>query len=261
MPLLRSLSALTLALLFVGAPAAQDHHVGALEAGDETLSSGEYVDTYTVPADRGQWIEVVMTSDAIDPYLIMKPPSCTPGACDDQADNDDFFATGDAFLWVEAKEAGTWEILATSYAPGETGRYTVEVRVHDAGSLPTTPYTTLGTEGREEAGSLEEGDGTLRSGEYRDSFPFVARAGDRVAVDLTSSEFDTYLILQMPSGEQEDNDDWGDSTEHSRIALTLPEDGMYTVLVTTYEPGESGRYELSIRPEGRGEVTRDPFSK
>jgi len=250
--------AFLLALLAVPA-AAQGTYTGALHASDETLTSGEFVDRYTVTLRRGQWVEVVMRSSDFDPYLILKPPSCERGgACEGQLDDDDFLPGGSAFLWVAVDEAGTWEVLATSHAPGSKGAYSLDVTVHDEGGVPQTPGVLLNVL-RTERGALEAGDGTLRSGEYVDRYGFVGRAGARVAVDLRSSAFDPYVILQYPDGEQLDNDDWEGARDHARIEAVLPVDGMYRVLVTSYAVGETGAYTLTLAPGGA--APGDPFTK
>ena len=256
------LRVLAFALLLLAAlpAAAQGRYSGALESGDDTLTSGEFSDSYPVSLRRGQWVEVVMRSGDFDPYLILRPPTCAGkgGACDGQFDNDDFFPDGASFLWVEADEAGTWEVLATSYAPGDKGAYTLDVIVHPDGSGPQTPGTMLDAP-RTERGALAAGDGTLNSGEYVDRYAFVGRAGDRVTVDLTSTAFDPYLILQMPGDDQLDNDDWEGATDHSRIEHTLPADGTYHVLVTSYAAGETGAYTLTMQRGGG--ASGDPFTK
>ena len=53
----------------------------------------------------------------------------------------------------------------------------------------------------------------------------------------------------MPDKSQEDNNDWEGSSEHSRLEVILPLDGMYRVSATSYAPGETGRYTLEIRDE------------
>ncbi|HLT45705.1 MAG TPA: hypothetical protein VK002_00625 [Rubricoccaceae bacterium] len=224
---------------------------GSLGSGDESLTSGEYTDSYTFDAQAGQWIEVAMTSAEFDPYIILRPPSCAnaSGACQQQVDNDDFGQGTDAFVWHRADEAGRWTVLATSSTPGENGAYELAYRAVAAGEQPATPGVALGS-GRTERGRLESGDGTLNSGEFVDRYGFVARAGEALTVDLRSTAFDPYVILQMPDEQQLDNDDWEGASDHARIEHTLPADGMYTVLVTSYAVGETGDYELQITPGG-----------
>ncbi|MEQ1688076.1 MAG: caspase family protein, partial [Sphingopyxis sp.] len=63
-----------------------------------------------------------------------------------------------------------------------------------------------------------------------------------------------YIIIHPPEGEQIDNDD-GPNGTNARIDQVLPADGEYRVLVTSFRPGETGDYQLSIAPsEGPARV-------
>ena len=52
-----------------------------------------------------------------------------------------------------------------------------------------------------EAGKLGEGDNRLDSGEYFDLFSIEASAGDSYVIDLSSRDFDTYLIIRSAAVE------------------------------------------------------------
>jgi hypothetical protein len=95
-------------------------------------------------------------------------------------------------------------------------------------------------------GRLEKGDETLSSGEYADGYTFSGDAGQRAVVDLRSDDFDTYVFVRAPSGEQFDNDDFEGDARRSLLSLDLSEGGEYRVTVTSYEKGETGGYTLSI---------------
>ncbi len=101
-------------------PAFSERHEDALEAPDDTLTSGEFSDTWTFEVAAGQEITAEVVSDAFDPYIILKPPS---GA---QLDNDDWNGSRRIARVVHPNAvAGTWTALATSFSRGERGRYTV----------------------------------------------------------------------------------------------------------------------------------------
>ncbi|NNF57515.1 MAG: hypothetical protein HKN04_04670 [Rhodothermaceae bacterium] len=226
-----------------------DRDSGTLSSGDETLTSGEFADEYTINAEPGEWIEVTMASSEFDPYLILRPPSCTTETCANQVDNDDFTAGGGAFHWHQVNEGGRWRILATSSQVGEAGAYEIAYRVAESGDMPATPGVSLAP--RTENGRLQAGDKTLTSGEFVDRYGFVGRQGQTIEVDLTSSEFDPYLILFVPEPhEQLDNDDYQGSTSRSFLSTTLPADGLYQIGVTSYQAGDSGAYQLAIRSGG-----------
>jgi hypothetical protein len=100
-------------------------------------------------------------------------------------------------------------------------------------------------------GQLAEGDGRLASGEYTDHYRFSARRGERVTITLTGGKLDPYLLLARPDGTRDANDDSdvnGQPSLNSRIDTVLAEDGDYVVTVTSYRPGETGDYSLSIVP-------------
>lgn len=100
-----------------------------------------------------------------------------------------------------------------------------------------------------EMGELVEGDAELESGELVDEYPLQGAPGRLVRLRLSSRELDTYLILVDPEGNQLENDD--DELGNSSIETRLEMAGPHRVLVTSYEPGETGRYTLAV---GLGDV-------
>jgi len=102
-------------------------------------------------------------------------------------------------------------------------------------------------------GNLEEGDDQLEEGEFYDEYSIRAQAGQTILLDLRSPDFDTFLILETPSGNWEQNDDWEGDSMHSRIELVAPETGTYAVRVTSFIAGEMGAYTLEVAvAEGGG---------
>jgi hypothetical protein len=104
-------------------------------------------------------------------------------------------------------------------------------------------------------GRLEDGDDTLESGEYADHYTFTGRAGQRAVIELRSGEFDPYVFVRAPSGEQYDNDDFAGDASRALLSLELVESGRYAVTVTSYAAAETGSYTLTIDVEGSSELT------
>lgn len=93
-------------------------------------------------------------------------------------------------------------------------------------------------------GTLASGDATREGGQYVDTYTFQAQESQRVTVTMTGESFDTYLILESPSGEQVVNDDFGPGT--SQIDMLIGESGTWKAMASSYGGGESGDYELDI---------------
>jgi hypothetical protein len=86
---------------------------------------------------------------------------------------------------------------------------------------------------------------------YADRYTFSGTAGQQVAIQLTSSAFDTFLYLIGPEGRVLAQDNNGGGGTNSRIPpgsgyYTLPSSGTYTIEVTSYSPNATGSYTLSL---------------
>lgn len=226
---------------------------GTLRQGDRRLTSGEYINTYTLRGRRGDQLDLRLSSSAFDPYLAIQGPGLS------EFNDDDPDGGVNSRLFVTLPSDGEYRITATSYASGETGNYRLSVAagapqgrprqdsyVEDRGQRQNVRGGVISI-GDTVSGTLQSGDARLESGEYVDTYRFSGRRGQRVAAELTSSAFDAYIILRTPSGEQIDNDDGSDGT-NSRLDHVLAEDGEYQVMVTSYAPGETGSYRFSVTP-------------
>lgn len=104
---------------------------GELADGDAVLQSGELVDTYEIEGWPGQRVSITVESEAFDAYVILKGPSGR------QVENDDVEggeATSDSRVEDELDEIGIFQVLVTSYAPGESGAY--RIKIEPATSTP-----------------------------------------------------------------------------------------------------------------------------
>ncbi len=116
------------------------------------------------------------------------------------------------------------------------------------------------TSGRPVRGQLVRGDDTLQSGEYADDWAFPVRRGQIYELNLSSSAFDSYLIVRGPGGLSEDNDDdpAARGSRDSRVRFTAPADGQVVVSATSYQTGETGAYTLSLGGSATSPVTSPP---
>ena len=105
------------------------------------------------------------------------------------------------------------------------------------------------------SGSLSATDcvDNLSSAFYVDRYQFTGAAGDKVAIQMTSTSFDNWLVLRFPSGKFTNNDNGGGGT-NARIPATsgyytLPESGTYVLEATSYVSNKTGSYTLSLAKE------------
>lgn len=118
------------------------------------------------------------------------------------------------------------------------------------------PALSLAT-GRAVDGELTPNDSQRRSGKYEDVYEVQGRRGDRLDLQLASRDFDSYLVVTGPEGFSLSNDDGASGSLDSRLVIQLPVDGAYRVAVTTFRPGETGRYRLQAGvPAANVAVTR-----
>jgi hypothetical protein len=97
-------------------------------------------------------------------------------------------------------------------------------------------------------GVLDQSDQQMSSGKYMDTYPIAFQPGQQVSIRVESSSFDTYLIVRAPSGQLWENDDVQSGNLNSGLDLTTTEAGGYQVVVTSYRPGETGPYTLTVTP-------------
>ena len=120
--------------------------------------------------------------------------------------------------------------------------------LEDGGPTPSCPTSSIGI-GQTLGGSLATTDcrSPLRgSGFYADRHTFSGVAGQQITVSLSSSAFDTYLYLLGPGGQFLTQDDDGGGGTNSRIVITLPSTGTYTIESTSFPQNVIGSYSLSL---------------
>ncbi|MBL8173313.1 MAG: PPC domain-containing protein [Bryobacterales bacterium] len=108
------------------------------------------------------------------------------------------------------------------------------------------------------AGALTTGDCVVEGAFYADRYTFTAPAKAQTSISVSSTAFDSYVLLYAPDGSLLAANDDGGVGFNARIPpvgrLTLPSSGTYTVEVSSFKPFEVGAYnvfqELSGAPLG-----------
>ncbi|MEO1400612.1 MAG: trypsin-like peptidase domain-containing protein [Cyanobacteria bacterium J06635_1] len=212
---------------------------GRLDSGSNLFADNSYFNVYRFEGQAGQRVAIEMSSQQIDPYLILIGPNQ-----EDLGQDDDSAGGVNARLETTLPTNGTYLILANSYAANEEGNYDLQLSSLSGPDQTSQPNRFL----LEEAGRLEQGDPQLRDGSFYDEYAFEGQAGQQVVISLTSSDFDTYLFLADEAGNQiAENDDVSGSSTNSEIVVTLPRQGLYRVVANAYDNRGQGSYRISVR--------------
>ena len=227
---------------------------GTIAAGDASLPTGEPADLYRLAGREGQVARIELRSDDFDTYLMVVGPTGR------YWENDDTGGTTNSAIDLTLPSTGEYRVVASAYRAGMTGSYQLKLRESAASDTPVVAATTNANSASAvtRTGTLAAGDRTLDSGELVDQYNFEWPSGANYDVRVTSTDFDTYLIVREPGGEQHDNDDEGEGNTNSRLQVSTSTAGAYQVLVTSYQPGETGSYQLQITPSGAGATPAQP---
>ncbi|MGF1569579.1 MAG: PPC domain-containing protein [Nodosilinea sp.] len=115
-------------------------------------------------------------------------------------------------------------------------------------SAQTTVYTPIELpSSREINDTLTIDDIPTGVGGFARDYTVLLEAGDQVAVDVVSEEFDTLVTLMNKDGiAVAENDDGPDGTTNSLLFARITESGPYTVRVRSYAGQGAGKFYLKV---------------
>jgi hypothetical protein len=96
------------------------------------------------------------------------------------------------------------------------------------------------------SGQLTGRDRRRAGGQFEDRYILRGAAGDRLEIRLSSGDFDPLLTVTGPGFTAANDDDSERGTRDSRLAITLPRDGRYTISASSYRRGITGNYLLQV---------------
>ncbi len=213
---------------------------GELTGRDPETEDGQAYDAYAFRAREGERFAIDLISDAFDP--VVRVGQMQAGGFNELAMNDDTPETGlNSRLIFTAAEGGDYIIRATPLIAGGEGAYTL--------SLARGPELAAAQAieiGGSVEGTLSADDGKGAGGATADVYRFSGQEGQRIRIDMSSEEFDTYLEL-FDGGRvslAEDDDGAADGT-NSRLTFTLPRTGAYFIEARAFTEA-TGAYTLSV---------------
>jgi hypothetical protein len=113
-------------------------------------------------------------------------------------------------------------------------------------------YTLPGTvgqvlKGQTIGGQLSLTDPRLSDNSVYQAWTYIGSRGERIQVDVTSSAFDAYAIVEDSLGTVLARDDDSGGGTNARIIFRVPANGAYQIVANTYKQGSYGAYALSVR--------------
>jgi len=114
-----------------------------------------------------------------------------------------------------------------------------------------TPEATAArvvTIGKPHTGTLTRTDALSRDSTYVQSWALHGEAGQTVTIELTSTDFDPYVVLQGPGivGTRDYSDDDSGGRCNARLTVTFPQTGDYEIIVNTSGKVEVGNFTLAV---------------
>ena len=205
---------------------------------DSEGRAGGFARYYSFTLAESKQVEINLTS-SVDSYLLLRQGEGRDGVI--VVENDNVGSRNYNSSINRMLDAGAYTVQATTYFAGQTGGFTLSVR-------PLQETENLGTL----AGSVDRSNSmwtsdyqsTQQGRGYARSYTFTLTAATHVVINLTSPK-DPYLYVLRDGAVVHENDNVTDRNLNSRIDQTLQR-GTYTIEATTYFPGQTGTFHLSI---------------
>ncbi|MGE0158001.1 MAG: hypothetical protein AB7T31_01245 [Gemmatimonadales bacterium] len=226
---------------------------GSLSASDPTVL-GAPAQAWALEGVAGESRTVDLESDDFDAYLMVEGPGL-----DEWLYDDDGAGRCNSRITIEFPATGTYRVVASTLGSG-AGAYrlvataTPGPRSEESCVPPSRDEPEYDVEDVALAGSLgweETREGTLSGDEVEyqgrrmQAWTLEADAAGRVAVEMRSSDFDSYLYLAGPGFDEPASNDDGAGNLNARLCVELPSAGTYRVLAGAYSGGDAGdRYTL-----------------
>ncbi len=181
-------------------------------------------------------IQAELRSDSFDAFLVL-----TTADGHFITEDDDSAGSLDARI-IHNLPAGDYQLWASSFSDRESGEYELDTQ------LLAEPEVLSIELGESLQGHLSRESGVSHTRQtYAQHYTFELSQATDVVIDLSSNDFDTYLLLKSSTGALlESNDDIASGNTDSRIRTRL-EAGSYQIVATAFTFSATGQYELSLR--------------
>ncbi len=175
---------------------------------------------HTIKLKKGELYVIDMTSKNFDTFVLLKDPNGQLVGADD--DNGEGL---NSQMFHVPKVDGNFTILATSFSKNGRGAYKITIA------------------------GVKDYKGKVFKGVFKGQrvpHTFKMKAGTRYTINM-AGDFDTYLYLKDPAGNQVAANDDGGSRLNSRLQYSADKDGDYTIEAGSFGAGQ-GNYYIAVTP-------------
>ncbi|MBS1808966.1 MAG: DUF4394 domain-containing protein [Acidobacteria bacterium] len=226
--------------------------VGQLTTDDQVMRAGDgsgrtyFIDAYSFTANSTSGIAVDVRSDLFDATALLYKKQ-TNGSLTLLAADEDLGGLGNgnidntnALLLTVLPGSGDYVLVVTSADddPNALGGYTVRLR---GNTIQPISYGANLTNA-----SIATSDLQSSAGDYLDAYWFAGVQGEMVQIKMSSTNFDSFLILNGNDGEALVSDDNTGGGNDALIKTTLPRTGIYVIVATPFANNATGNYTLTL---------------
>ncbi len=224
-----------------------------------------FFDAYRITATPNLGVAIDLRSTQFDALLIVyrigTDGSITEVASDDLSGgfSDGNKLNNNATLVTVFPDSSDYLIFATTADgnPDGVGAYSIKLTANVV--QPITYGTTISN------GSITTSDIQISTGDYWKAYSFQATKGDKIQIDLKSTAFNSYLVLNDNSGKFIDQDDNSGGNQPGSLSLQdarlnlkglptqtpplpaeIPTTGTYIIIATPYKPGVTGNFVFAL---------------
>ena len=220
----------------------------------DKVRTESYCKTFTYKMTEGRSYQIDMQGENnFDTYLRLENK-----AGEQVAEDDDGGGNLQARIVYKAVKTEDYTIVATTFAGGVTGKFTVTIKDLSPPVDPKKKAAGKSIELKNDkgqanfAGNLDANDEKYKNKTSK-IFLFKMEEGKTYQIDHMSDAFDAYLYLEGPDGTLLAQDDDGGDGLNSRIVHKAAKAGTYRLIATSLSGNRTGAFTFSIRQMGCGD--------
>ena len=163
-------------------------------------------------------------------------------------EDDDSGGNRQFMISCDLSAGATYYIKVRGYSNSTTGVYGLKITEAASDQITFIPlFSGVGyADGTFNTGSPVS---NRRNTSYKSLFTFDGTAGQQIKITMTSTDFDSYLYLIGPNGNEIARDDDSAGNYNSLINRQLEQSGRYTIEATQYAQ-KTGSYQINLELSG-----------